>query len=99
MIRRPPRSTLSSSSAASDVYKRQLLLYTNEKKSISTLKSEKTTFICTLSDYPEEKENSYRLLLKLNRKIEGGKSEPVKGSIMIYNKKDSSAISLSLIHI
>src|SRR5664279_4239867 len=27
MIRRPPRSTLSSSSAASDVYKRQLLLH------------------------------------------------------------------------
>src|SRR5665648_1278720 len=27
MIRRPPRSTLSSSSAASDVYKRQCLLY------------------------------------------------------------------------
>src|SRR5674536_183404 len=27
MIRRPPRSTLSSSSAASDVYKRQALLY------------------------------------------------------------------------
>src|SRR5674536_128368 len=27
MIRRPPRSTLSSSSAASDVYKRQLLTY------------------------------------------------------------------------
>eukprot|EP00658_Telonema_sp_P-2_P033965 TRINITY_DN24838_c0_g1_i6.p1 TRINITY_DN24838_c0_g1~~TRINITY_DN24838_c0_g1_i6.p1 ORF type:complete len:102 (+),score=26.07 TRINITY_DN24838_c0_g1_i6:133-438(+) len=28
MIRRPPRSTLSSSSAASDVYKRQVYLYT-----------------------------------------------------------------------
>src|SRR5665648_1187635 len=27
MIRRPPRSTLSSSSAASDVYKRQLLMW------------------------------------------------------------------------
>src|SRR5664280_3676441 len=27
MIRRPPRSTLSSSSAASDVYKRQVLAY------------------------------------------------------------------------
>src|SRR5664279_1280991 len=27
MIRRPPRSTLSSSSAASDVYKRQVLLF------------------------------------------------------------------------
>ena len=32
MIRRPPRSTLSSSSAASDVYKRQLLTETGEKK-------------------------------------------------------------------
>jgi competence protein ComEC len=72
-----------------------LLLYTNEKKSISTLKSEKTTFICTLSDYPEEKENSYRLILKLNRKVDGDKSEPVKGSILIYNKKDSSAVSLT----
>ena len=29
MIRRPPRSTLSSSSAASDVYKRQSVLYCN----------------------------------------------------------------------
>ena len=72
-----------------------LLLYTNEKKSISILKSEKTTFICTLSDYPEEKENSYRLILKLNRKVDGDVSEPVKGSILIYNKKDSSAVSLT----
>eukprot|EP00658_Telonema_sp_P-2_P080217 TRINITY_DN793_c0_g1_i4.p1 TRINITY_DN793_c0_g1~~TRINITY_DN793_c0_g1_i4.p1 ORF type:complete len:158 (-),score=45.22 TRINITY_DN793_c0_g1_i4:55-528(-) len=30
MIRRPPRSTLSSSSAASDVYKRQLISYTQD---------------------------------------------------------------------
>src|SRR5680860_300379 len=29
MIRRPPRSTQSRSSAASDVYKRQIFLYTN----------------------------------------------------------------------
>src|SRR5665648_1304324 len=29
MIRRPPRSTLSSSSAASDVYKRQMLRYSS----------------------------------------------------------------------
>src|SRR5664280_166364 len=32
MIRRPPRSTLSSSSAASDVYKRQELIIANIKK-------------------------------------------------------------------
>ena len=43
-----------------------LLLYANEKKSLSDLKSESTVFICTLSDYPEEKENSYLLEVKLN---------------------------------
>eukprot|EP00826_Nyctotherus_ovalis_P058814 TRINITY_DN8120_c0_g1_i3.p1 TRINITY_DN8120_c0_g1~~TRINITY_DN8120_c0_g1_i3.p1 ORF type:complete len:108 (-),score=34.63 TRINITY_DN8120_c0_g1_i3:36-338(-) len=32
MIRRPPRSTLDRSSAASDVYKRQLLILLNGKK-------------------------------------------------------------------
>src|SRR5664280_3891780 len=31
MIRRPPRSTLSSSSAASDVYKRQVQAFVNER--------------------------------------------------------------------
>ncbi len=71
-----------------------LLLYTNEKNSISILKPEKTIFTCTLSDYPEEKENSFRLIVKLNRKIEDGKSETVNGSILLYNKKDSSVASL-----
>jgi competence protein ComEC len=71
-----------------------LLLYSNEKKSLSTLKPEKTIFICTLSDYPEEKENSYRLVVKLNRKIESNRSEPLKGSILLYNKKDLSTASM-----
>ena len=35
MIRRPPRSTLSSSSAASDVYKRQDLSIQMDKKEIA----------------------------------------------------------------
>ena len=71
-----------------------LLLYTNEKNSLSTLKPEKTIFAGTLSDYPEEKENSYRLVIKLNRAITEDKSEPVKGSILLYTKKDASAASL-----
>ena len=71
-----------------------LLLYTNEKNSLSTLRPEKTIFAGTLSDYPEEKENSYRLVIKLNRAITGDRSEPVKGSILLYNKKDPSAASL-----
>ncbi len=71
-----------------------LILFTNEKNSLSTLKPEKTLFTCTLSDYPEEKENSFMLKVKLNRKIEENKTEVVKGSILLYNKKDSSIASL-----
>ena len=70
-----------------------LLLYTNEKTSISTLKPEKTLFTCILSDYPVEKENSFRLTVKLNRKFDGDNYESVKGSIILYNKKDLSAVS------
>jgi competence protein ComEC len=71
-----------------------LLLYTNEKNSLTTLKNEKTIFTCTLSDYPEEKENSFRLIVKLNRRIEGNKSVPVKGSVVLFNKKDLLVQSL-----
>ena len=71
-----------------------LLLYTYEKNSISILKPEKTLFTCTLSDYPEEKANSFMLKVKLNRKVEGEKSEAVKGSIILYQKKDSAAASM-----
>ena len=67
-----------------------LLLYTYEKGSISTLKSERTIFTGTLSDYPEEKENTFMLKVKLNGKIAGDITEPVKGSIILYNRKDSS---------
>jgi competence protein ComEC len=71
-----------------------LILYNYEKDSLSTLKNEKATFIGTLTDYPEEKENSYRVTVKLNSKIEDGKIVTIKGSILLYNKKDSSDLSL-----
>eukprot|EP00658_Telonema_sp_P-2_P046959 TRINITY_DN3537_c0_g1_i2.p1 TRINITY_DN3537_c0_g1~~TRINITY_DN3537_c0_g1_i2.p1 ORF type:complete len:128 (+),score=37.39 TRINITY_DN3537_c0_g1_i2:125-508(+) len=44
MIRRPPRSTLSSSSAASDVYKRQLSLSARVGTSAFRANHEKKTF-------------------------------------------------------
>jgi competence protein ComEC len=71
-----------------------LLLYTNEKGSLSTLKPEKTLFMGTLSDYPEEKENSYMLKVKLNSIIDGDNSEAIKGSVILYNRKDSSMVSM-----
>ena len=39
MIRRPPRSTLSSSSAASDVYKRQVLIFERIKEELKATKN------------------------------------------------------------
>jgi competence protein ComEC len=66
-----------------------LILLKNEKESISRLRSEDTTFIAVLSDYPVEKENSYMLTVKLNKTIsdEGGKF--VTGSLLLYHRKDS----------
>jgi competence protein ComEC len=70
-----------------------LLLYSNEKSGISTLRPEKTFFICTVSDYPEEKTNSFMLNVKLIRRIERDRTVAVKGSIILYSKKDLMAAS------
>ena len=72
-----------------------MLLYTNEKASLTTLKPEVTLFSCTLSDYPEEKENTFMLKVKLVRMIEPNKTEPVKGSMVLYYKKDSETRSMT----
>ena len=70
-----------------------LLLYNNEKDSLSILKPEQTFFHCTLSDYPVEKENSIMMTVKMNSKITTLGTEAVKGSLVLYNKKDSLVTS------
>jgi competence protein ComEC len=65
-----------------------LLLYTNEKSCISVLKPVNTLLKCTLSDYPEEKDYSYLLKVKLNCRSDGDNTYPLKGSIILYIKKD-----------
>ncbi|MCX6325315.1 MAG: ComEC/Rec2 family competence protein [Bacteroidia bacterium] len=71
-----------------------LLLYTDEKNCITILKPEQASFYSTLSDYPEEKENSFSLTVKLNRKITRDGTEAVEGSMILYHKKDSMVTSL-----
>jgi len=66
------------------------ILYKSEKKSLSVLTSEKTDFICTVSDFPENRENSFRTRLKLNSLEKNGERASITGSIMVYFKKDSS---------
>jgi competence protein ComEC len=65
------------------------LLYYQEKSSISVLNSKRGIFFCTISDYPEPKENSYMLTVKLNSEISGKTTQSVEGSMMLYHKKDS----------
>jgi competence protein ComEC len=74
-------------------YMTGLVLYTHEKSSLSALLPEKTFFAGTLSDYPEEKERTYMMTVKLNSMITGNKLKAVKGSILLYNGKDSSLLS------
>lgn len=66
-----------------------LLLYRYEKDSLSKLENKITTFTGFVSDYPEEKENSNRFIIKLNARYLQKMPESVKGSILIYLKKDN----------
>jgi len=69
------------------------ILYKNEKNGLTTLKSEKTIFACTLSDFPEEKAKSYMITVKLNSIINRDNLLPVGGSMIIYCIKDTSLTS------
>jgi competence protein ComEC len=66
-----------------------LFLYNEEINNISLLEPEEAVFTGNLSDYPEEKENSIKMILRLDKIISGGFHRPVSGSIVLYNKKDS----------
>jgi len=86
-------NTLFGVTITSSLFLLGLLLYNNEKTSLSELKNEPSVFSCTLSDFPEEKENSFLLKVKLHNSYFRNESVPVKGSILLYSKKDSSIIS------
>jgi len=70
-----------------------LVLFTHEKSRLSSFKPEKTIFAGTLSDYPEEKENSIMMTVKLNSMIEDKKIIPVNGSILLYHEKENPVLS------
>jgi competence protein ComEC len=71
-----------------------ILLYNNEKKRLTILKSQETTFICTLSDYPEEKASSLMLTTRLSGKFNSSGTEPIRGSMVMYLKKDKVTTEL-----
>ncbi|MBG0861142.1 MAG: ComEC family competence protein, partial [Bacteroidales bacterium] len=71
-----------------------LLLYTSEKNSLSDLDPAESLYSVTLSDYPEERENSFRMTVELGHKIVNGTGQNLNGSVMLYNKKEPLISSL-----
>lgn len=66
------------------------LLYSNEKNRITILDQKKSEIICTISDFPEERENSYRLKVRLNGVYGNDSLKTAAGFMLLYVKKDSS---------
>eukprot|EP00658_Telonema_sp_P-2_P055422 TRINITY_DN44060_c0_g1_i1.p2 TRINITY_DN44060_c0_g1~~TRINITY_DN44060_c0_g1_i1.p2 ORF type:complete len:103 (-),score=25.04 TRINITY_DN44060_c0_g1_i1:139-447(-) len=64
MIRRPPRSTLSSSSAASDVYKRQIVCSSNTQSRVDTRGLSVGVALLQLTQQLCEREKAVETLLR-----------------------------------
>jgi competence protein ComEC len=83
------RNYLFGISASMAFFTSGLILITREKSSISVLESEQTNFLATLTDYPVEKVKTYLVTIKLDRLVADGNIKPVKGSMLLYHRKDS----------
>lgn len=70
-----------------------LLLYNKEKSSISILPSDESSFSGYLTDYPEEKENTFKMTFRMESGVVRGDPMPLKGSLLLYHRKDSSCHS------
>ena len=71
-----------------------LLLYKNEKDSISVLPPGEALYSGFLDDYPEEKENTFKLLLRTDKRISRDGQERIKGTLLIYCRKNPALCSM-----
>jgi len=71
-----------------------LLLYRNEKERLSDLEQAEGIFLCSVSDYPEEKENTFRTVVKLYLTVTKNGELPLNGSMLVYFRKDPIVKSL-----
>jgi len=69
-----------------------LFLSASQKASFTKLENHETLFLSVVLDFPEEKENSFLIKTKLRGIIKDGMVSGIKGSMMLYHQKNSSAI-------
>jgi competence protein ComEC len=67
------------------------ILFTQERNSLSDLNQEPSLFSGVISDFPEEKENSFMVTVKLSTCLSTGNMKRLNGSVILYLKKDSLA--------
>lgn len=66
-----------------------LFMFTREKDSLSILDSGESLFSGYLSDFPEEKEKTWKITLRLESGISDGDPAPLNGTLLIYHKKEA----------
>jgi competence protein ComEC len=76
------------------IYVAGLILFTQERTSLTDLKQAPTVFSGVITDFPEEKANTLMITIRLNKDLSEGTSMRIVGSIIIYCKKDTIPISL-----
>lgn len=76
------------------LYLAGIMLYQNEKNTLTNLNPVPSILRGTLSDFPEEKTNSVLLTLNIKTISFNGKTLHVNGSIIIYNTKDPAVLCM-----
>jgi len=71
-----------------------LFLYTQEKMRISDLPPEETIYKGILEDIPEEKENTWKMTVRLTSMLKNDSIIPVGGSLLVYHRKELNRLSL-----
>ncbi|HNR41426.1 MAG TPA: ComEC/Rec2 family competence protein [Bacteroidales bacterium] len=71
-----------------------LVLYNHEKAGISDLEQVTNEFLCILSEFPEEKGKSTRMVLELKGMASSGSFRSVHGSILVHARKDPAVSQL-----
>ncbi|MCU0454975.1 MAG: ComEC family competence protein [Bacteroidales bacterium] len=71
-----------------------LLLYTGYKESLTELGGEESVISGYIEDFPEEKEKTFKILLRMESVITPGSHVPARGSILLYHRKDIMSSSM-----
>ena len=66
------------------------LLYSAEKSRLTILDPKMSEIICTIADFPDERENTYRVRVRLTGFNKNDSIKTAGGSMLIYIRKDSS---------